>query len=57
MSEVAAPENYQEKFDEKVNAILKVLDGLSSQYAKSLLESAISRLPGQSYVQCQTLTQ
>ena len=46
-----ATEEYQKIFDEKVNAVLKVLEGLNSQYAKSILEAAIYRLPAHSCVQ------
>lgn len=51
MSEVATPEEYQKKFDEKVNEVLSVIEGLTAQESKVILESAICRLPAHSYVQ------
>ena len=50
MSNVST-EEYQKKFDEKVNAVLVVLEGMPTDKAKSILEAAIYQLPAHSCVQ------
>lgn len=47
----SSTDDYQKRFDEKVNDVLAVLECLTTQKAKAVLESAIYRLPAHSCVQ------
>jgi hypothetical protein len=49
--EIQSAEDYQKKFDERVEAVLSALEGLSIQKSQSILEAAIYRLPAHSCVQ------
>jgi len=49
--EIQSAEEYQKKFDERVEAVLSALEGLSTQKSQSILEAAIYRIPARSCVQ------